>query len=124
MNTSLYRLIAAASAGAVLLLAAPAASARDRVDWSVNIGVPFNGYASYGQPAYVAPQPVYYRPQPVYVQPAPVYYPSQPAYAVPAQPYGVVQYNNYSSQGHWNNGRHDRGHGHRHDYRDHGGYRR
>lgn len=57
------------ASAAVALGAAPSAMARDRVDWSVNIGLP--GYYQ-PQEVYIPPQVVYEQPQPVYVERAPV----------------------------------------------------
>ena len=70
---------AAVIAGVVLMASAPLAMAHDRVNWSLNIGVP------YAAPVYSPPPVVYVQPQPVYVEPAPVY----------VQPAPVVQYRSY-----------------------------
>jgi hypothetical protein len=102
-----------AAIGVMLLIAAPAAGAHNRVNWSVNVGVPSPVYpAYYGQPAYYnapstyysAPPAIYTRPQPVYVQPAPIYYPPQRVYVEPVSGYGSIYDRNYEPRPHyWRN---------------------
>jgi hypothetical protein len=98
--------------GAMLAFIAPTAMAHDRVNWSLNVGVPF-GVPVYGPPAtvYVEPQPVYLRPRPVYVRPQPVYIEQEPVY-------GNVYVNGYRrpyyDERYWER-RHHRHHGH-HDW--------
>ncbi len=123
MNKSVIAKIAAGITTVALLVAAPLAAARDRVDWSVSIGVPGIGYPAYG-PVYQQPQVVYQRPQPIYVEPAPVYYQPRPVYVRPAPvyapSYGPVYYDGYYGKPrHWDRGGH---HGHRHHGHRHGGY--
>jgi len=130
MKKSLFGLIATAMC-ALLLLAAPAASAGEGVDWFINIGAPVSNYSSYGQPTYIVPPPAHYQSRPVYVQPAPVYYPSYPsypsysAYPVVVAPHESGQYTNHARPHHWENGRHGRGghgNGYGHEYREHRGH--
>ncbi|MES2832808.1 MAG: hypothetical protein V4695_12555 [Pseudomonadota bacterium] len=129
MKKSLHGLIVTAATAALLLTTASTVNARDRVDWSINIGVPVSSYSSYGHSGYVTPAQVYrqphyqpyHQPQQVYVQPAPVYYPSHSTYVVPAQPYGSVQYSNHARPRHWDHGH--RGHGRGHEFREHRGHR-
>ncbi|MBC7414514.1 MAG: hypothetical protein H7327_06230 [Herminiimonas sp.] len=102
-------LITAAGAGVLgtLLLAAPLASARDNVSWSVNIGAPVATYPVYA-PAYSQPPVVYAAPAPFYVQQAPVYY--APPVVVAPPYYGRVYYNTaypqpyYREYGHYHHG--------------------
>lgn len=103
----------------LLVLASPLASARDNVQWSLNIGVPGVAYPAYTPtyqvPVYSQPQVIYEEPRAVYVNPPPAYYyPQQRGYVQPAPVYGPVYgpvyYNNYGAgpryYGH--RGHHDR----------------
>ena len=109
MNRFLTNGLVASVAGAISLLAAPLASARDYVSWSVNVGVPAVGYPVYASPVYSQPQVVYQQPQRVYVEPAPVYYERAPVYYEPAPIYvrpaavygPVVYYNSYAQPRYW-----------------------
>ena len=110
MNRFLTHGLVAGIAGAILLLAAPLASARDHVNWSVNIGVPTVGYPMYGAPVYTQPSYVYQQPQPIYVEPAPVYYQPAPVYVRPAPVYGpIVYYESYPQPRYWGHGHHGYG---------------
>ncbi len=110
MNRFLTHGLATGIAGVMLLLATPLASAYDRVNWSVNIGVPAVGYPVYAAPVYSQPQVVYQQPQRVYVEPAPVYYAPAPVYVRPAPLYGpVVYYDTYPQRRYWNHGHHGYG---------------
>lgn len=97
-------------AGALLLLAAPLASARDYVNWSVNIGAPALSYPVYAYPVYSQPTVVYQQPQRYYAEPEPVYYQPAPVYVRPAPLYGpVVYYDTYPQQRYWGHGHHGYG---------------
>lgn len=119
MNKSLIVAAASGLAGSLLLLASPLASARDHVNWSVNIGVPVATYPAYA-PVYSPPPVVYARPAPVYVQPEPVYYAAPPVVYAPQPYYGRVYYDGYSRPYYWDHGRRVYGYG----YNGHGGYYR
>ena len=85
----------AGATGILILLTTPLASARDHVNWSVNIGVPVATYPAYAS-VYSQPPVIYTRPAPVYFQEAPVYYGPQPVLVSPAPYYGQVYYNGYA----------------------------
>lgn len=117
MNKSLIGAVLAVAAGAVLLAAAVPASASDRVNWSLNIGVPG---VIYPAPVYAPPPAVYVRPEPVYVEPPPVYYQPRPVYVPPPAVYGQVFFNAYSQPYYWDHGRrvygYPYGYGHHHHH--------
>ena len=99
--------------GAMLAFIAPAATARDQVNWSISVGAPFPVQVYSPPPVvYVQPQPVYVRPQPVYVQPQPVYIEQEPAYgSVYVNAYGRPYYEDRDwDKRHWKHHHH-----HRHD---------
>lgn len=110
MNKFVSLGIAGGAASVILLMSAPLAIAHDRVNWSVNVGVPAVSYPVYASPVYTQPTVVYQQPQNYYVEPVPVYYQPAPVYVRPAPLYGpVVYYNTYSQQRYWGHGHH--GHG-------------
>ena len=125
MNRFLTHGLLGGVASVVMLLAAPLASARDGVYWSVNVGVPAVSYPVYASPVYTPPPVVYQQsqsyyaePAPVYYQPAPVYYQPAPVYVRPAPVYGpVVYYNTYPQPRYWGNGNGHHGHWHDGYYR-------
>jgi hypothetical protein len=91
-----------------LFACAAAASADNRVNWSITLGTPAPPVV------YYAPAPVYVQPPPAYVQPHPTYLQPQPVYvAPPIVPYGQVYY--YQAPRHHH--RHHR-HGHFRHHRD------
>lgn len=114
MNKSSIVAAAGALAGSLLFLAAPLASARDNVSWSVNVGVPGVVYPAYA-PVY-APPVVYARPAPIYIEPAPVYYNPPPVIYAPQPYYGRVYYDGYNRPYYWEHNRRMYGHGHGHGH--------
>lgn len=102
-------------AGSMLLMAAPLASARDNVSWSVSVGAPAVAYPAYA-PVY-GPPVAYARPAPIYVEPLPVYYSPPPMVYAPQPYYGRVYYNGYSRPYYWEHDHRGYGHGHGGRYR-------
>ena len=119
MKKSLMVAALSGLAGSLLFLATPLASARDHVNWSVNIGVPVATYPAYSPayapsyaPVYSPPPVVYARPAPAYYEPAPVYYGPPPVVYAP-QPYSSrVYYDGYARPYYWDHGRRGHGYGH------------
>ncbi|MBC7502718.1 MAG: hypothetical protein H7315_19805 [Herminiimonas sp.] len=100
MNKNFIASAYASVAAVALLLAAPLASARDNVHWSVNVGSPgvvYPAYYGYPAPVYAQPAPVYSVQQPVYVEQGPVYYQSREVYVTPP-----VYYSNVPQPYYWN----------------------
>jgi hypothetical protein len=124
MNKSFLICIASGVAGAALLLATPLASARDHVNWSVNVGVPVNAYPAYA-PLYPVAPVAYQQPMPVYYSPPSYYYaPPVRVYSAPAPVVWPVYYNGYGRYGYRGQGGFYEHHHHHHDRdRDHDGWR-
>jgi len=101
MKKSYSLLAGAAILGASLMASAPAAMARDQVDWSVSVG---SGGYGYPPPVMVQPPMVMHMPPPVVIQ----------------RPVPMVGYGNYYGgppPRHWQHpGWRHHPHGHRHGY--------